>query len=311
MSNALSPVLRKIPQEVRADLAAAAGRIATENLQHIAASRELLDRFQSAGVPLLFLKGATLGKLAYANPFLKAAIDIDLLVDPADLAKAAGLLRECGYRLQLPTDSQNDRVLHAWHRRSKESVWSKASPPLQLDLHTRVADNPRLIPGIDVHSASQMVDVGSGISLPTLADEELFAYLAVHGASSAWFRLKWITDFAGFLHGRDATAIERLYRRSQELGAGRAAGQALLVPDGLFGMLEQNAALREQLKGEAATRRLAEAALAQLTGDRGEPTGRPFGTMTIHRTQFALLPGLSYKLTELARQAGTFARRFR
>jgi len=81
--------------------------------------------------------------------------------------------------------------------------------------------------------------VAPGIRLPTLARDEQFAYLCVHGASSAWFRLKWISDLAGVLHGQSGEMIERLFERSQALGAERAAGQALLLADRLFGSLDE------------------------------------------------------------------------
>jgi hypothetical protein len=298
--NYLSAKETGTPEEIRTTLSEAASGIAAQNLQANADCRTLLGAFEAAKVPLLFLKGLTLGALAYGNPSLKAAIDIDLLIDPANLDKAAELLRDSGYRLTAPAESPNDGILHAWHRGWKESVWAKDSPPLQIDLHTRTADNRRLIPGIDVHSPSQWVDVGGGIHLPTLANDALFAYLAVHGASSAWFRLKWIADFAGLVEGRSATEIDQLYRRSQQLGAGRAAGQALLLADALFGVLEPNPALRDELIRNRSTLRLYRAALRLLTG---EPSARRGGTMTIHWTQFLLLPGPGYKLSELWRQA--------
>ena len=56
------------------------------------------DDFASAGVALLFLKGLTVGKLAYGNAMLKMGWDIDLLVDPDQLVEAAGLLEARGYR---------------------------------------------------------------------------------------------------------------------------------------------------------------------------------------------------------------------
>jgi Uncharacterised nucleotidyltransferase len=301
--NTLSGLDLDMPEEVRADLSQAASEIAARNLQSLAGSNELQTLFKAEDVALLFLKGLTLGALAYGNIALKSAIDIDLLIDPRDLAKAAELLRKHGFHLITPQDSPADRVLHAWHRGWKESVWAKDSPPLQIDLHTRTADNARLIPEIDVHSLQEAVEIGGSI-LPTLARDELFAYLAVHGASSAWFRIKWISDFASLLSGQAAKEIDRLYRRSQQLGAARAAGQALLVSDALFGTLGPIPVLRDELGRNPATRRLANAALQQLTGEPREPTERRGGTFTIHWTQFLLLPGLGYKLSELSRQAG-------
>lgn len=158
-------------------------------------------------------------------------------------------------------------------------------------------------PSVGAHSPSQCVEVGNGIRLPTLADEELFAYLAVHGASSAWFRLKWISDFAGVLHRRSAEEIKHLYRRSRQLSAGRAAGQALLLADALFDTLENAPDLENELRSDRATHRLYRAALRLVTGEPREPTDRRFGTLTIHWTQLLLLPGIAYKLSEFRRQA--------
>jgi len=138
----------------------------------------------------------------------------------------------------------------------------------------------------------------------------LFAYLAVHGASSAWFRLKWIADFAGLLHGRAAGEIARLYLASQNLGAGRAAGQALLLADALFGTLTELPALRDQIARDRATRRLFRAALGLLSGEPREPTQRLGGTFVIHWTQLLLLPGAAYKISEVSRQAQRLVTRF-
>ena len=292
----------RIPGLTRSALSKAALAIAADNLHAARASRNLADAFNAAKLPLLFLKGLTLGALAYGNPAIKSAIDIDLLIDPVDLGTAAELLRDGGYHSVAPPESRGDQALHGWHRGWKESVWVRSSPRLQIDLHTRTADNPRLIPRINVHSPSQAVRIADGIELPTFARDELFAYLAVHGASSAWFRLKWISDFAALVHGVGEHELERLYHRSQELGAGRAAGQALLLAGQLFGTLADVPNLRAELTNDALTRRLHRAASRLLMESR-EPTARRGGTFPIHWTQMLLLPGAGYPLSELARQA--------
>lgn len=290
-----------VPKGAEVALAKAASAIAARNLRAANECRTLFRSFQAANVALLFLKGLPLGALAYNNPMLKSAIDIDLLVDPVDLDLSAGLLRQTGYELIAPHPSVDNRNLQVWHRSWKESVWIKGD--LQIDLHTRPADNPRLIPTVNVHSPRQSVYVSPGVELPTLARDELFAYLAVHGASSAWFRLKWISDFAGLLHGKCAEELVQLYRRSQELGAGRAAGQALLVSHELFGTLGQCSDLAHKLASDNSILSLSRRALQLVSGELLEPTARRFGTLPIHRTQFQLMPGVSYKLAELSRQA--------
>jgi hypothetical protein len=293
--------LEAMPEAARA-LAADAQGVAAVNLRIAVECRRLLGRFQDRKVPLLFVKGLSLGALAYPNPLLKMGWDIDLLIDPSNLAAAAGLLQGCGYEPLKPRTA--DRLAH-WHDHEKESLWKSARSGFNVELHTRLADNRRLIPGLDVHSPRQKVEVAPGIVLPTLAGDELFAYLCVHGASSAWFRLKWITDFAALLHRRSGDDIARLHRRSQELGAGRAAGQALMLSDALYNTLDGNPDLRKQLDASAAERRLCRAAMRQLAGrtEPMEPTARPWGTARIHLTQFLLRPGLRFQLSELARQA--------
>ncbi len=167
----------------------------------------------------------------------------------------------------------------------------------------RLADNRRLIPAIGIDAPRREVEIAAGIALPTLAADELFAYLCVHGASSLWFRLKWISDLAGLIDGLSAAALEQLYARSQELGAGRAAGQALLLADRLFGTLGDSP-LRNRLTADAAVRRLAAAAFRQVAGraEPREPTAIPLGTWRIHWTQLLLLPDARFALGEVARQ---------
>lgn len=295
--------LGDVPADAAQALSEDATGIAVANLRATAECRSLLNAFNAAGLKLLFLKGQTLGALAYGDPSIKSAIDIDILVDPSDLPAAAKLLRSQEYSLIVPAGSTRDGVLTAWHRRSKESVWVKDWQPIQLDLHTAVSDTPALIPALDVDASSQIVDVGGGIGLPTFATEELFAYLAAHGAWSCWYRLKWIADIAALLDTMREKDIEHLYRRASELGAGRAAKQALLLADGLFGTLADTPALHQQLQNDRAARKLYRRALHFVLSEEGEPTERRLGTIPIHWMHFSLLTGPRAKLAELMRKA--------
>jgi hypothetical protein len=249
------------------------------------------------------LKGLPLGTLAYGQPWLKSAVDVDLLVDGSKLAEAIELLRACGYRRQ-GGQSETLPALRHWHRFRKDSEWAKAGSTTHIDLHTRLTDNPALIPSIGIGSPRQIVEITHGFGIPTLADDEMFAHLCVHGASSAWFRLKWVTDLAALVHPKSPDEIVRLYHRSQELGAGRASGQALLLANALYATLGGCPNLRDQLESEPWTRWLYRSALRQLVGrpEPVEPTMRAGGTLRIHLTQFLLLRGIAFKASEFIRQ---------
>jgi hypothetical protein len=285
-----------LPTEAAEALSRDAAAIAEHNLRAARQSALLLEAFKAAGIPLIFVKGLTLSKLAYGDPFVKMSQDIDLLVPGGSITQAADALEQLGFRLVVPPRST---PLERWHRQRKESVW-RSPNGLNLDLHSRLADSPRLIPMIGAGSPQQLVEIAPGIVLPTLAGDELFAYLCVHGASSAWFRLKWIADLAALLSPCSLAEIERLYERSQQLGAGRSAAQALLLASATFGTAA-GSDLERRLAVTRVHRRLANAAWGQLARD-SEPTQVRLGTATIHLTQLLLQPGPGFKLRELARQ---------
>ncbi|MEA3063963.1 MAG: hypothetical protein QOJ27_391 [Sphingomonadales bacterium] len=292
-----------VPAEAGEKLRAAAVRIARQNLVLTGESLRLADRLDEAGICHVFVKGVALGALVYGSVGPKMGWDIDLLVPLPAVEEAAAALEAAGYRLVLPSGPRARERLAAFHRHWKESVWTSADGRLTVELHTRLSDNPRLLGGVGPDSPLQRAEVAKGRFLPTLARDELFAYLCVHGASSAWFRLKWIADVAALLAGTAPDGVERLYRRSQSLGAGRASAQALLLCRRLFGTALPNA-LAAELDADRANGWLLAVALEKLAGRTlaTELHHRRFGTAAIHLMQLALLPGLRFKLSEAGRQ---------
>ena len=288
-----------LPMDVTASLAEDSAAIAEHNLRAARQSALLFEAFTAGAIPLIFIKGLTLSKLVYGDPFVKMSHDIDVLVPSDAIADSAAALNKLGYRRTVPPAAPQSGDLQRWHERRKESVW-RSPDGLHLELHSRLADSPRLIPAIGIGSPRQEVEIASGILLPTLAADDLFAYLCVHGASSAWFRLKWITDLAALLEGSSEAQISRLFRRSQELGAGRSCAQALLLASRIYGT-SIDRSLAARLAASPVNRWLGSAAAAALARER-EPTETRLGTMMIHLTQFFLRPGLRFKIEELGRQ---------
>lgn len=292
-----------VPAEAAGPLRSAASRIAHQNLVLAAESLRLAGRLEEAGIGFLFVKGVTLGALVYGSVGPKMGWDIDLLVPLDDVESAAAVLDSAGYRLDLPAGPRGRERLRRFHEHWKESVWKSADGGLTVELHTRLSDNRMLLAHVGPGSPVQRVEVAKGRFLPTLGTDELFAYLTVHGASSAWFRLKWIADVAALLADAPPAEIERLYRRSQKLGAGRAAAQALLLCRRLFGTAIP-AALEAELAADRTNRWLLRIALGKLAGRTlaTELHHARLGTATIHLMQFGLLPGLKFKLAELGLQ---------
>ncbi|MGA9581094.1 MAG: nucleotidyltransferase family protein, partial [Allosphingosinicella sp.] len=300
--NALRQAGAAVPADSAERLRSAADRIARQNLALTAESLRLSASLDRAGVRHMFIKGITLGVLAYGSIGPKMGWDIDLLVPPESVESSAEVLEASGYRLVIPGGPRGRERLALWHRHWKESVWVTGSG-LTVELHSRLSDNSLLVPDIGPDSPSRQVEVSKGRFLMTLRTDELFAYLCVHGASSAWFRLKWIADVGALLGGRPPEEIERLYLRSQALNAGRAAAQALLLCERLFATPLPPALLAE-LRADPVNRWLLAVALRKLAGRTltAELDEKLLGTGTIHLMQFALLPGLRFKYAELRRQ---------
>ncbi len=286
------------PRAIVAQLSAAAATTADHGLRAALLSGQLRDAFTARNIPLLFLKGLVVGALAYGDPFRKMAWDIDIFVAPDRLADACAVLRDMGHRPIHPAGSDDD--LARWHKQSKESIWTSADGRMTVELHTGLSDHGALLPAMGITVQPTLVEILPGSSLATLPSDEQFAYLCVHGASSAWFRLKWIADLAGTISGASEAELGRLLTAAQRLGAERSAAQALLLACWLFPILADDAPLARALRSDRVATWLAARSLAQLCGP--EPRSRRFGTATIHLTQLMLTSRVGDGLTEFARQ---------
>jgi hypothetical protein len=299
--NALSAAKVAAPADLLAALGASTSQTARETLVFAAESMRLARLLGDASIPFLFVKGVTLGVLAYGSMALKRAVDIDLAVDPALYVEAAELLRRSGLQCLAPGPSAGPDEWLAWTRRNKHTVW--VGRGVAVELHSALVDTPLLVPEITVHSPAQQVEIAPGMSLPTLATEELFAYLCVHGATHAWSRLKWLADVAALLSHESPIGIERLYRRSVALGAGRTGGQALLLSSQLLGLALPES-LEQELKADRAIAYLARVASASMLRGGGvtELDDLALGTAAIHVSHFRLKPGLAFKWAEARRK---------
>lgn len=282
-----------------------AQRIAAANLAMARESERLRAAFDQAGIDLLFIKGATLAQLAYGDLGAKAATDIDVLIAPAAIGEGARIIGELGFRPVIPDRSS---ALRQWHSMRKESLWLQDSTGIALDLHTRLAESPDVIPQLWRPDGIRLVQLGRSIVLPTLNRDELATYLAVHGVSSAWFRLKWIVDFAALLEREHRGRVGELRSAMRSLGAQWAGDQALLLADQLFGSLADEPALRSVVADRWPVRWANSIALAYLRRGK-EPTERIGGTLGQHIAQLLLLESTAPRLRELARKARMLANR--
>lgn len=294
----------EVPADVSAVLHRASQEIARQTLAFAGESLRVHRLLETTGLPHLFVKGVTLDRLAYGALGLKKARDVDLVISPAAVETVSTLLAQAGYDRIAPGPEVSAERFPIWLRLCKETAWRHSGSGIVLELHTALVDNPALLPGVSAESPQQWVEIKPGAQLPTLAADELFAYLCVHGATHCWSRLKWIADFAALLKNADGPTIEHLYRRSLVLGVGRCSGQALLLCETLFAM-ELPPNLSAEIRADTATRRLVKIALGAMAGRHAETEldETVLGTVPIHLSHFLLAPGWRYKASELRRKS--------
>ena len=292
-----------VPSEVTEGLGALAATQIRDNLAIARESLRLQRLFDDAGVPVLFLKGTALAMLAFSNLGLRSSQDIDLLVNRESLPEMVTLILRSGYSRFDPPPEINDAQLGLLMTIRKDLGFVHQETGLRIELHWRLFLNPHAMTETSIMTASRVVPITGTAGLRTLGEEDLFAYLCMHGALHWWYRLKWLADINALIVAAPQGNIERLFRAAQIRGVGRAAAQTLLLCQRLFGTRLSKTFLARI--GTGFTMHWLEmTALDAMTGGQieREPRDRRFGTTRGSLSTFLLVRGWRYRLAELNNQ---------
>jgi hypothetical protein len=147
----------------------------------------ILARFNSAGIPLIPLKGAVLTAVYYQDPGQRPTADLDLLIRPEDLTHSLNLLTQLGYEIE--------------KRNWKHAILSNPANRAVISFEVEHPDNPRRI---DLHLACREMFSGPVIDLTAemwataterrllgertylISPEMLWRHLLLHTSSNIW-----------------------------------------------------------------------------------------------------------------------------
>jgi hypothetical protein len=298
-SHALAGAGVAVPPEVAQPLEQRAAVIARRNLTMAEESARLQQAFDKAGIVNLVLKGAAVTALAYGNAPVKQAWDIDLVVPPEQVEKAIVVLGLSGYRMVSPAEQLTLAQLRIYVALGREFILAGRNH-IFVELKWTLDQNPSVLSGITARSPSQTV-IGPGEApIRTLSKDDLFSYTCVHGGRHCFSRLKWLADVGAWLAQEAPEEIERLYRAAEQRGAGRSAGEALLLCR-QFLDTDIPAGLVAELEADRAIVRLARASVLTMAGGNGEQelTGRRIATLRVLLAHFLLGKGLEFLRSEL------------
>ena len=292
-----------LPPAIAQKIGAQSTQLVSESLAMAAEALRLQRLFDEADLPVLFVKGASLAMLAFGTLGLSSGQDIDLLVPLETLPAASALVARAGYRRFDPPLELSDAQLRLLLPMRKDLGFVHQATGLRIELHWRLFLNPYAMAGASFMAASRIVLLNGTQGLRTLGEEDLFAYLCMHGALHWWNRLKWLADVNALVVSMPEAGVERLVRAAEAMGAGRAAALALLLCQRLF-QTPLPTFMTATLDKSVTMRWLEATALNAMTKGQGEydPHEVRFGTTRGSLSTFLLSRGWRYHLAELSVQ---------
>ncbi len=174
--------------------------------------------FRGAGIGMLAVKGPVLAMLAYGDLTMRQYGDIDLLVRPAEVTRAAELLVSAGYQPR----TYDRAAFESGFFRNTADEFIKLNGFGVIDMHWRLGDwyfpfGPDedaiwLRPGA--------VNVG-GTDVPTLAAADHLLFLCVHASKHGWADLASVADVAWLLRAQPALDVPALIDEAARRGCRR------------------------------------------------------------------------------------------
>jgi hypothetical protein len=240
---ATMPAIGGWPDGVRAALnRTRRGEAAAEAIrrQHLI---DLLAALHRGGIDALLMKGALMAYTLYPSPWLRPRLDTDLLVSPANRARADRVLRDLGY--QPGTHFSGDFVTHQFgYERPSQFEFIDV-----VDLHWKIA-NPHVF--ADAFGFEELA--ADAVPVPALSAEarglsapHAFVLACVHRVAhhDSSERLIWLYDIHLLASAMDQAAGEKVVRlaESKQLRSvcahGLSEARARFGPGGRGGWIDK------------------------------------------------------------------------
>lgn len=204
-----------VPAELRAYLSRQHRLCAERNTLLLGELREILLALDVAGIAAIPLKGSVLAERFYAAPGLRPMSDLDLLIRPADEARALAVLREL--RWEAGARGWKHLELSRPDGRGPIVDWEGDHPhnPRGLDLHTRLEERfwgIRFDMTADAWTACRRAPIQGAPGL-LLEPWALLQHLAIHAtgdAISRRLRLIHLIDIAKVAPELDGAGWRRI-----------------------------------------------------------------------------------------------------
>jgi hypothetical protein len=169
------------------------------------------------GIRSLTFKGPVLAESVYGGVASREFLDLDLLVQPHDVAATQEILAGEGYARVAAGDDRE------YLCQSGQLSLRHAGAGYGIDLHWKLAPfgMPFPFPESELWDDLQYLPV-VGTPVPTFSWNHLALFMAFHGAKERWRSLKWICDFSELCRVRPELDWEFLLQKANRAGCSRS-----------------------------------------------------------------------------------------
>jgi hypothetical protein len=198
-------VAEEVPEPARTELQRAYYQAAAVNTRVYHVIPPLLQALRGAGISVLALKGIYLAEHVYSNIASRPVGDIDLLVPPDQLTRAAQVLDGAGCTIPVPYVWQSARIAATHHHLAPRQL---PGGETWVELHRDLAP-PALAVDMDlagVWDRAAPTQVG-GVEVQAMAMVDLLRHLCVHTAGTDLFAngLRPLADITAVLEAEATT----------------------------------------------------------------------------------------------------------
>jgi hypothetical protein len=223
----------QIPEAVKQQLQKRSDACRMQAVRNCMQLAGALKGFHSAAIPVMPVKGPILSLELYGDVGLRQSHDLDLIVNPEDLARAQACLENMGWRLDESWFPLSPRQWESVLRHEYHLGFVHSHGDCLLELHWRTrwelrnqteARWDRSIPG-----------VWQGCSFKAMNSIDQVLYLCSHGDGDGWFRAKWMGDLAR-IHADGRVDWQAVLGQASRTGQKRALLASLRLLQDTYGL---------------------------------------------------------------------------
>jgi hypothetical protein len=229
------PDRSSVPKDILDQLQHSFRKNAAYNLFLTAELLKVQSLFETQDIPILTFKGPALAVSAYGDAALRQFVDLDILVRKKDVLEASKLLIGQGLRPQFRlTDKQETTFIEF----GCEHAFVREDESVMIDLHWAIVPLHYSF-ALDTESlwTRRTVVALNGRNVPTVAPEDLFLLLCIHGAKAnhCWRHLSWICDLAQLIRVHRDMDWRRMIDQAGKVGSERMLFLGMYLASDLLG----------------------------------------------------------------------------